>query len=68
MPTVSSMYEGIIHEERKFWASFSVADLYSLYNLLTADPDKLLKVIEEPEMNNPGQERVYNYYRQYITG
>ena len=67
IPAVISMHEGIVYQERKFWASFSVANLYSLYNLLTADPDKLLKVIEEPQMNNPGQERVCNYLRQYIS-
>jgi len=55
------MYNGIIHEEHKFWASFFVADLHSL---LTADPDKLLKVVGR---TRDEQKRVYNYFRQYIS-
>jgi len=57
----------IVAEEHNFWASFTVANLYNLYNLLTTDPEKLLRIVEEPPITNPGQERVYNYLRQYIS-
>jgi len=43
-PAVISMHDGIITEERNFWASFTLANLYNQYNLLTADPEKLLRI------------------------
>ena len=44
----------IVAEEHNFWASFTVANLYNLYNLLTTDLEKLLRIVEEPPITNPG--------------
>ena len=67
MPAISLMYSGIPQHDQDIWATFTTERLYNLYRLLTANPQKLLSLIEEPDqLMNTAQERVFCYLQQYI--
>ena len=66
MPAISLMHSGIPQRDQDFWATLSTDKLYDLYRLLTANPEKLLTLIEEPDFMNAAQERVFSYLQQYI--
>ena len=57
---------GIPLDEKAFWESYSVEQLYSLYFALNATPQRILSVIEEPEVENESQARVFIYLKKFI--
>ena len=56
-----AIHSGISELERAFWNPISLEDLHSLYICLTATPDRVLDLMEDPECVNPAQERIYGY-------
>ena len=53
-------------DEKHFWQSYSVEQLYAVYKAVNATPDKVLSILTEPIMQNEAQARVYKYLQQYI--
>ena len=45
----------------------SIQELHSLHNCLSATPERVLQLLQEPVFLNPTQERVYGYLR-YLIG
>ena len=66
MAAFYTIASGIPSKEKPFWKSYSVEDLYTLYIVLTATPSKVLLILEEPDIVDSCQERVYGYLQQYI--
>ena len=48
MAALTSINNGIPSDEKSFWQSYSVEELYSLYLSLSATPGKVLAILEEP--------------------
>ena len=60
-----ALHSGVaVHLE--FWNSFSVKDLYSVYNSLKATPARILEIIKEPTFCNAAEERSYMYLVTYV--
>ena len=49
-----------------FWEQFTVKDFHSLYVALSASPEKVLELLDEPDIVDPNQEWVFGYLQQYI--
>ena len=49
-----------------FWEHFTVKDFHSLYVALSASPEKVLELLDEPDIVDPNQEWVFGYLQQYI--
>lgn len=50
----------------KFWTQLTVEKLFSLYQILNAKPSSVIKLINEPELMNASENRVYNYLVSFI--
>jgi len=66
MAAYSMIASGIPSDERLFWKSYSLEELYSLYMAINATPDKVLAILEEPFLQNEAQARVFGYLQQFI--
>ena len=66
MAAFCAISSGIPSQEKPFWQSYSVKDLYSLYLALCATPAKVLAILEEPHEANVCQVRVFGYLQQFI--
>ena len=66
MAALCAISSGIPPTEKVFWKSYSIEGLYSLYMTLTATPEKVLSILEEPVGGNPCEMRTFCYLRQYI--
>ena len=66
MAAFCAISSGIPPHEKPFWQSFSVEDLHSLYQTLSATPGKVLALLEEPVESSEAQLRVYNYLLQFV--
>ena len=66
MAAFCSISNGIPSDEKPFWQSYSVEELYSLYLSLNATPGKVLAMLEEPEVNDECQAQVFTYLQQFI--
>ena len=66
MAAINGMHSGISSEEKLFWRKFSIDELHSMYMYMSATPEKVLNIIEEPIESNPCEMRVFNYLQQYI--
>ena len=66
MAAYSMITSGIPLEERKFWQSYSLEELHSLYMAANATPAKVLEVLEEPIFNNEAESKVFDYLQQFI--
>ena len=51
-----------------FWKSQSVTGFYSLYVAMTANPQRIFHILEDPDFSNSDEERVYGYLQQFIGG
>ena len=60
-----AIHSGLPQDHQSFWAKFSVTDLYSLYKSL-ATPGKVIGMILEPLNMNSAEQRVFNYFLQFI--
>ena len=67
MAAINAISSGIASEHREFWNSLSVHDFHDLYHLaLTANPLKIIQLIEEPCFTDPTQEKVFNFLLAFI--
>ncbi len=62
-----SIATGIPSEELPFWQSFSIEELYRLYNTLGASPRKVLDMLSEPVFENERETRIFGYLQDYIA-
>ena len=49
--------------EKQFWDSFTVEELYSLYDSLSVTPEKVLAILDEPIEENSTQATVFWLFR-----
>lgn len=49
-----------------FFKKFTVEQLFDLYKLLCASPDTVLENLEEPEISNSSEDKVYRYLVTFI--
>ena len=49
-----------------FWEEFTIEEMFKFYTLLNATPSSVIKLIQEPELTNAGENRVYNYLLSLI--
>ena len=66
MTAFSSISNGVPSDDKSFWQSYSVEELYSLYLSLSATPGKVLAILEEPQVDNECQAQVFTYLQQFI--
>ena len=66
MAAINGMHGGISSEKKLFWRKFSIDELHSMYMYMSATPEKVLNIIEEPIESNPCEMRVFSYLQQYI--
>lgn len=66
MAAICSIGCGIPSNEKEFWDSFTVEELYSLYLSLSATPEKVLSILDEPLEENSSQARIFAYLQQYV--
>ena len=67
MKVLHYMHSGVPVSYREFWESFSVLELYSVFNSINASPEQLIKSIaNKPEDLSPAQSRVFNFLLSYI--
>ena len=57
---------GIPLDEKEFWKSYSVEQLYSLYLALNATPQQVLSILQEPDVENEHEARVFGYLKKFI--
>ena len=57
---------GIPSNEKQFWDSITVKELYSLYDSLSATPEKVLAILDEPIEENSTQATVFGYLELYV--
>ena len=61
-----AMHVGIPEKHKEFWSGHSIEELYEIYRSLNGRPDKLIKRLIEPEEMSSNEERVYEYFVQFI--
>ena len=61
-----SIANGIPLDEKEFWKSYSVEQLYSLYLALNATPQQVLSILQEPDVENEHEARVFSYLKKFI--
>lgn len=61
-----AMNAGVPETHKPFWQAVGVEELYGTYSALTANPEKVLEMVVEPEFSNPNEQRVYGYLQQYV--
>ena len=65
-PAIAAIKLGIPVQHQDFWKKIRCCDLYSIYNALSVSVDKVLKMIDGCSADNPSQERILCYFKQYI--
>ena len=63
---LAAILSGIPHNQKQFWESFSVEELYSLHATISGTPEKVLEILEEPVYENDCEARVFGYLQQFI--
>ncbi len=64
---LNAMRSGAPQQHQAFWEDFSVGELYELYQALSANPAKVLSLIEDSvELQNPSEEGVLQYLKQFV--
>ena len=66
LAAISSIYAGIPPQELQFWKNYSVNQLYSIFQSLSASPSKVLQLIEEPMMLHAGEKKVFQFLLQFV--
>lgn len=49
-----------------FWEGYTIEEMFNFYRLLNATPSSVINLIQEPELTNDGESRVYNYLLSLI--
>ena len=66
LAAICCVHTGVPQKELPFWNKYTVSELYSIYQCLTASPAKLLDLIDEPDLQNPSEERVFHFLQQFV--
>ena len=66
LAAISCIHAGISLQEQPFWSKYTVNQLYTIFQCLTASPSKVLELIEEPVILNAGEKRVFHFLQQFI--
>ena len=66
LAAIHSISSGVPKEQKEFWESLSVEELYPLYVALCGTAEKVLEILEEPIFENKYQSRVFRYLQQFI--
>ncbi len=66
MAPISMIHQGIPEVHRRFWDGVTVESLYLLYQAMVTNPTRVLEMIEEPELMNGNEERVFRYLLQFV--
>lgn len=61
LAAISCIHAGIPPHELPFWSRYTIDELYTTFQSLTATPTKVLELIEEPVMVNASEKRVFQY-------
>lgn len=57
---------GVPEEHKSFWQAMGVERLQTIFDALTANPEKVLEKIREPEFSNANEQRIFGYLQQYV--
>lgn len=63
-----SMNAGVPKNHQPFWLTVGVEELFTICDALTANPEKVLERIVEPDFRNSNEQRVFGYLQQYVGG
>ena len=63
---ISFLHSGIPEHHLSFWNQINTNDLFSLYQAQSVSAAMVLKIFEAAEGNNPSEERVLSYIRQFV--
>ena len=66
MGVLYALHSGVPALHHEFWEGFSVQELYKLYKVLNATPQRVLKLLKEPEFLTASQQRVFGYLTTFI--
>lgn len=61
-----AMQSEVLSVYYSFWEDYSIEEMFNFYQLLNATPSSVLNLIEEPELNNAGESRVYNCLLSFV--
>lgn len=62
---VNAVHAGIPNDHKQFWGLMPVDKLYCLYQMLTADPTKVIAHLE-PESVTPADDRIFSYLESFV--
>lgn len=63
---ISEIKSGIPDLHSDFWRRMTVADLYALYRALQVSTAKVLAMLDDTNVANQTQERIFGYLQQFI--
>ena len=66
LPAIIAINAGIPDFERRFWDSKTLADIYLLYYSMVATPAKVIDMIQEPDLMNAVEQRIFTYLCQMV--
>ena len=66
LPVIIAINAGIPDFERRFWDSKTLADIYLLYFSMVATPAKVIDMIQEPDLMNAIEQRIFTYLCQMV--
>ena len=66
LAAIRFVYTGVPQKELLFWNKYTVSELYSIYQCLTASPATLLDLIDEPDLQNPSEGRVFHFLQPFV--
>ena len=63
---LSAMHAGVPKKHKPFWQAIGVEELRELYDAMTANPEKILEILVEPDYSNINEQRVFGYLQQFV--
>ena len=66
LAAIHAISSGIPPEQKVFWNSLSVQQIYTIYVAISGTAEKVLEILEEPMFENDCEARVFNYLQQFI--
>ena len=63
---ISCINAGVPQQELPFWKKFTVEELYTVYQCLTATPAKVLDLLDESQVENHSEERIFQFLQQFV--
>ena len=66
LTAIHSISSGVPKEQKEFWESLSVGELYTLYVAICGTIEKVLEILEEPICENECQSCIFGYLQQFV--